>query len=252
MSEWSPEKYLLFQKQRTQPAIDLVNRVRDLNPSMVADLGCGPGNSTAVLKSVFPKAEITGFDSSPAMIKKAAAEHPDLKFNLCDVKDLNGEFDLLFSNACLQWVPDHENLILNLISHLTAGGVLAVQIPMNSQAPLYRIIHDVAAESKWDFSSASFETNDVLTPEEYHDILSSCVDSFEIWQTVYHHVLPSHESLLDWVRSTRLRPYLEVLASKEQKKFETLILEQAKSAYPFTKSGEVIFHFKRLFFLARR
>lgn len=252
MSDWNPEKYLLFKKQRTQPAIDLAKRVRDCAPETVVDIGCGPGNSTAVLRSVFPNADILGIDSSENMIAKAKAEHSDLSFQVCGAEELTGSYDLLFSNACLQWIPDHETLLPSLMQKLTENGVLAVQIPMNQNEPLFRIIQEVAAQPKWNFGNVHFEKNDTLSPEEYYDILSTCAGSFEMWETVYYHAMPSHEHLIEWVRSTRLRPYLDVLDDAGKQALEREILHKAKAAYPFTASGEVILKFRRFFFVAHK
>lgn len=252
MADWNPEKYLLFKKQRTQPAIDLANRVRGCTPKKIVDIGCGPGNSTAVLREVFPEAEIRGIDSSASMIERARAKHGDLDFSLCSAEELDGTYDLLFSNACLQWIPNHGMLIPHLMEKLTDGGALAVQMPMNREEPLYQIIRTVAAESKWDFQKVCFETNDTLAPEEYFNILSDCSGSFEQWETVYYHVLPSHEHLIDWVRETRLRPYLAVLNDAQKQLFEGEILARVRAAYRPTSSGEVILKFRRFFFVACR
>lgn len=250
MSDWNPKKYLLFKKQRTQPAIDLANRVRDCGAETAADIGCGPGNSTAVLRDVFPHAKILGIDSSANMIRKAKETHSGLDFAVCSAEDLTGSYDLLFSNACLQWIPHHETLIPQLMEKLTEHGVLAVQMPMNFNEPLFRIIREVSSESDWNFENVCFEKNDTLSPEEYFDILSSCSSSFEVWETVYYHALPSHEHLIEWVRGTRLRPYLDVLDDKQKVEFEGEILSRLKEAYPFTASGEVILKFRRFFFTA--
>lgn len=252
MSDWNPEKYLLFKKQRTQPAIDLARRVLDCQPRTIADIGCGPGNSTAVLKSIFPDAQLIGIDSSEGMIAKARSAHGDIEFSVCRAEDLAGNYDLLFSNACLQWIPEHETLIPKLMVRLNPGGAMAVQMPMNHDEPLYRIISHVAAGPKWDFSGVHFEKNDVLSPAEYYDILSRCADSFEMWETVYYHALPSHEHLLEWVRGTRLRPYLDALDEAGAREFESEILSAAKAAYAPTSSGEVILKFRRFFFIARK
>lgn len=252
MPDWNPEKYLLFKKQRTQPAIDLANRVRDCNPKTIVDIGCGPGNSTAVLHTLFPQAELRGIDSSPGMIERARAKYSDIPFSLCGAEELTGAYDLLFSNACLQWIPDHAALIPQLMEKLTGGGVLAVQMPMNRDEPLYRIIREVAAEPKWDFRDVYFDTNDTLAPEAYFDILSGCSVSFEQWETVYYHALPSHEHLIDWVRETRLRPYLAALDGSRQQLFEQEILARVKEIYHPTPGGDVILKFRRFFFVARR
>ena len=250
MSEWNSDLYLKFKSQRTQPATDLVERVKKYNPSDIADLGCGPGNSTAVLRSAFPNARIVGIDSSSAMIGKAKKTCPDTEFKLCDIRNLNEKYDLLFSNACLQWIPDHDTLLPCLMERLNAGGVLAVQIPINGEEPLYRIIRETAEQSEFDFSKAYSEKNDALAPEEYYEILAACSSSFDIWETVYYHDMPSHEDLINWVRSTRLRPYLDCLKEEEKIEFERRILDRVAEHYPVRGNGNVILKFRRLFFTA--
>lgn len=252
MSDWNPEKYLRFKAQRTQPAIDLANRVRDCGAKTIVDIGCGPGNSTAVLRSVFPHAQILGIDTSENMIATAREKHADIKFSVCSAEELCGSYDLLFSNACLQWIPKHEALIPRLMQRLTANGVLAVQMPMNQDEPLFRSIKEVAADPAWQFENVCFEKNDTLSPQEYFDILSSCASSFDMWETVYYHAMLSHEHLLEWVRGTRLRPYLDVLDAGQKTAFEDAILHKVKNAYPFTASGEVILKFRRFFFVAHK
>lgn len=250
MSEWNAEKYLIFKNERTQPCIDLASRIRFIKPNTVADLGCGPGNSTAVLGSVFPNAQITGFDNSENMISKARQTYPQIDFKLLSVWDIDSKYDLIFSNACLQWVQDHEKLIPFLLGKLNKNGTLAVQMPMNFEEPLFKIIKETAAYPKWDFSNVYFEKNDILKPSEYYDILSRYAESFNIWETVYYHTMKTHTQLIDWVRTTRLRPYLDVLSDEQKVEFENDILSKAKKAYPFTENGSIIFRFRRLFFVA--
>lgn len=254
MSEWNSELYLKFKRQRTQPAEDLARRIEKYAPKIVtvADLGCGPGNSTAVLRSVFPNAEIVGIDNSENMVEKARQTYPDIDFRLGEVQNIDGKYDLIFSNACLHWIPDHHALLPYLTEHLNDGGVLAVQIPINWDEPLYKIIKSTAQQSNFDFSGAYFEKNDALSPNEYYDILSTCASSFDIWETVYYHEMASHEDLINWVRSTRLKPYLECLSDDDKKAFEAELLENVKEEYPIMKSGKVIFKFRRLFFIAKK
>ncbi len=247
---WNADKYLQFENERTQPCIDLANRISAAEPKTVIDLGCGPGNSTNVLRTVFPDSDILGIDNSQNMIDKAAETHPDIHFKLCGVREIAGNYDLIFSNACLQWLDDHDSLIKFLMGRLNEGGILAVQMPMNGEEPLYKIIRDVVDSSAFDFSSVCFEKNDVLAPENYFDILSTCSAGFHIWETVYYHTVKSHEQLLDWVRATRLRPYLEALDDKNRTAFEAEILNRARKAYPFTANGSILFRFRRLFFTA--
>lgn len=247
---WNADEYLQFENERTQPCIDLANRIRGFAPKSIIDLGCGPGNSTNVLQTVFPESDILGIDNSQNMIDKARSAHPEIRFELCGVRDISGSYDVIFSNACLQWLDDHDSLIEFLMSRLNDGGVLAVQMPMNGEEPLYRIIREVVGSSEFDFSSVCFEKNDVLAPDKYYDILSKCSSGFHIWETVYYHTMKSYEQLVDWVRATRLRPYLEVLRDEEKAAFEAQILEKVRSAYPFTENGSIILRFRRLFFTA--
>ena len=237
---WNSQQYLKFIQQRTQPTKDLAARVQSDSIQTIVDLGCGPGNSTAVLRKSFPQAKILGIDSSENMIEKAKQSYPELFFELRDLNQLEGEYDLIYSNACLQWVANHEVLIPFLMRHLTENGVLAVQIPMNQHEPLYEIIHEVTHDPKWGFDSKLFEANIVLEPIQYFELLSSCSSSFDIWESVYYHAMPDHQSLLEWVKSTRLRPFLDGLNQEKALELENEILEKAIQVYPMTESKEII------------
>ena len=255
MSEWSSEQYLKFKNQRTQPAIDLAQRIADKNPRTVLDIGCGPGNSTAVLKSTFPAARIVGIDSSPEMIEKAKASCTDIEFKLCDIAaDMEKleSYDVIFSNACLQWVPDHKELIPALFGKLNDGGVLAVQIPMNYKEPLFVVENDVLSEPRWGFADKEIRTVATLPPEEYFDILVSCTNDFDIWETVYYHRMPSVAAMVEWIKGTNLRPYLSVLDEKKAKELETEITVRAAEVYAKQENGEYIFRFRRFFFIAQK
>ena len=252
MAEWNSEQYLKFKKQRTQPSVDLANRIKDCNPKSVIDLGCGPGNSTHILKLTFPNADVMGIDNSANMIKKAKSAYSDLNFSLCDVHSIEGRYDLLFSNACLQWLPNHEKLLPELMGKLNDGGVLAVQIPMNGEEPLYEIMREIVNEPKWGFQSANLDNNATLTPNEYFNILSDCSGEFQIWETKYYHNLPNHKALVEWIKGTRIRPYLAHLSSEAGELFEQEIYERTKEAYPVMKNGEVILCFNRFFFVAEK
>lgn len=251
MSDWNPKKYLQFRQQRTQPAVDLANRIVT-SPKTIVDIGCGPGNSTKVLRKKFPIADILGIDSSENMILRAKddAENENIRFHVCTADDLDGQYDLLFSNACLQWIPEHEKLLPNLMEKLNDGGCLAVQMPMNQEEPLFQAIKELADNPKWNFESVCFEKNDVLTPSRYYDILSGCSASFDMWETVYYHSLPSHEHLIDWVRSTRLRPYLDALNGDEKIIFEKELFDMVRQKYRICENGDVVLKFRRFFFIA--
>lgn len=253
MSQWSSIQYLKFENQRTQPAIDLAKKIAVKQPKNILDIGCGPGNSTSVLKKMFPQAYILGVDNSEDMIERAKEVYPDTNFQICDVTteiDKIDNYDVIFSNACLQWIPNHKTFIPMLFNKLNENGILAVQIPINGQETLFKIMNDVISEPQWNFSSINVETNETLLPEEYFDILSDCTNNFDIWETVYYHNMPSVEAMVEWIKGTRLRPYLNALEKENAEKLEIEILKRAAIAYKVQKNGEIIFKFRRLFFVA--
>lgn len=255
MSQWNSELYLKFKNQRTQPAIDLIKRISVEQPTNILDVGCGPGNSTSVLQKCFPQAYILGVDNSENMIKKASESYSDLNFQLCDVTnelDKLGKYDIIFSNACLQWIPEHKKFIPLLFDKLNENGVLAVQMPMNAQEPLYEIINEIVSEQQWDFASMNIETNATLLPEQYFDILSSCTKHFDIWETVYYHNMPSVQAMVEWVKGTRLRPYLNALDRNDAERLEKAVTNRAAEIYDPQINGEIIFKFRRFFFVAKK
>lgn len=256
MSDWNSQQYLKFKKERTQPSVDLANRITVRHPQRIIDIGCGPGNSTAVLKNRYPDAYILGADFSPNMIEKARADHPDMDFMLFDAtKDfdkLDGKFDIVFSNACIQWIPDHKKLLPDMMRILEPGGVLAIQVPNQSEMPINSIVSQVIKTDKWKNKLAQKREFYNLTQEEYFDILADISSDFSMWKTVYFHRLPSQQSIVEWYKSTALKPFLDVLSEEEKIDFEEDILEEVKKHYPVQANGEVIFRFSRLFFIAEK
>jgi len=255
MADWNSEQYLKFKAQRTQPAIDLAARL-DGDPLEIIDLGCGPGNSTRVLKNRFPDAFVIGADNSMNMVKKAREENPDLEFISLDISgdlsEIHGKFDVVFSNACLQWVPDHAELLPRLFGLLREGGTFAAQIPMNFDEPIHRIVGRVSESGKWRAKFPEKRIFGTLTQSEYFDILSGMTDDFEIWQTTYCHRMPSIESIIEWYRSTGLRTYLAALSDEEGEDFVADISAELAKKYPKQKNGEIIFRFPRFFFIAKK
>lgn len=255
MPNWNPEQYEKFIMDRTQPAIDLAHRLDLENPLTVLDVGCGPGNSTRILKNRFPDAEVIGMDNSDEMLKKAAALNPDIKFIKFDISnDLSefaGKFDIVFSNACIQWLPNHKKLISNLMALLKPNGILAVQIPMQREHPIHTIISEITDSPKWSGKLTKRESNN-LTTTEYYDILSDISSSFDIWETTYCHHMPDHDSIIEWYKGTKLRPYLEQLSDTDAKEFIGDIYNELTVKYKLQKNGEIMFKFPRLFFIARK
>ncbi len=256
MADWNAELYSKFLKDRTQPSIDLANRIMSDNPKSIIDIGCGPGNSTRVLKDKFPNARVIGVDSSKDMIKTAESNYNDIEFMMFDAgKDfdkLNDKFDIVFSNACIQWIPNHEKLLKNMMSILNDGGIMAVQTPMNYKEPIHRIIEGLVYSDKWKNYFHNPREFYNLKQEEYFDLLSKISSNFTIWETVYCHRMPSHESIMEWYRSTGLRPYLSALSEKKAAEFEKDVFEQVEKEYPVQENGEIIFRFPRFFFTAAK
>lgn len=254
MFRWNSIQYEKFIRERTQPAIDLANRIQIQNPKNAIDIGCGPGNSTNILHEKFVNARITGVDNSQEMINRAKVNYPDLDFLFFDAtKDfgkLGTKYDIVFSNACIQWIPNHRMLIENMSNILNDDGVLAIQTPMNYQEPIHLIIEELIASRKW---KAKFPDPRIfynLTPEEYFDLLSKTFSDFTTWETIYHHRMPSHESIVEWYKGTGLWPYLSVLDEIDALAFEQEVFNEVVKAYPKQENGEIIFRFPRFFFTA--
>ena len=256
MHKWDANQYLKFEQERTQPAVDLVNRIEHKASSTILDVGCGPGNSTQVLFTRFPHADILGIDNSETMIAAAKAAHPHLSFSLCDASvglhTLGRTFDLIFSNACLQWIPDHPALINTLFGLLNPGGCLAVQIPMNYNEPIHKIIAAVSTSEKWDAKFPQPRVFYTLSPEQYFDLLVDLTPDFKVWSTTYFHRMRSHHDILEWYRGTGLKPYLAALNSTDCKEFEADIYAEIVKTYLPQRNGEIIFRFPRLFFTAQK
>lgn len=254
MTDWNSTQYLKFESERTQPAIDLVNRINLKNPKKIIDIGCGPGNSTQVLAKKYPNAYILGVDNSENMVATAKKNNPDLDFCMCDVSHelslLHNDFDIVFSNACIQWVPHHKQLLKDLLGLLNKDGILAVQIPMNYHEPIHQIIGEVCSSQKWKGYFSDPRIFYTLTQGEYFDVLSEISVTFNLWETTYYHVMKSHDDILEWYRGTGLRPYLSVLGDDKKAEFENDIMDHIVQRYPKQNNGEIIFRFPRFFFMA--
>jgi trans-aconitate 2-methyltransferase len=251
---WNSSQYLRFEEERTQPAIDLVNRIHLSAPKKVLDVGCGPGNSTQVVSRKFPDAAILGIDNSENMIETAKSNYPSFEFKTCDAsKDLDSlgnDFDLVFSNACIQWIPNHNQLIQTMMRCLKPGGILAVQIPMNYQEPIHKIIGEITISDPWRAEFPNPRIFYTLSSSEYYDLLSNLSTQFSIWETTYCHILKSHQDIIEWYRGTGLRPYLDVLSQEKKTSFEQEVFERIVEAYPPQKNGSILFKFPRFFFTA--
>ncbi len=255
MPTWNPDLYLKFGNERAQPAIDLVSAIDIESPKKIIDLGCGSGNSTALLKNRWPNAEITGLDSSLEMIEKARESDSSIDWIVGHIEDLspNDKYDLIFSNAALQWIENHDRLLPCLVDALTNNGVFAAQVPNNESSPYHQVILRVASNPKWSHKLAA--AKNPLTYHSidyYYELLETQCSSLRLWETEYCHVMDSAESILQWTSGTGLRPYLEALKTEEERNaFKAEALEGYRDAYPVQSNGKVLFPFRRQFILAR-
>jgi len=252
--DWQPDRYLLFGDERTRPAADLAARVQVENPKAAVDLGCGPGNSTEVLRRRWPGARVLGVDNSPEMIEAARAACPDGEWMLLGIEQWAPEsrFDVVFSNAALQWVPDHGALVKRLFGCIAAGGALAFQIPSERFSLVRSFIHEIAQEPAWVARMARpLALLTMESPGFYYDRLAPSARSLDIWETEYQHVLESHQAIVDWISSTGLRPFLEALDTVDERgRFVEQLLERVRESYETRADGKVLYPFRRTFVIA--
>ena len=252
---WDPEVYLRFADLRARPAFELLARVPLDAPRLVVDLGCGPGNSTALLARRWPDARLIGVDSASAMLKRAEQEGPAAEWVLADAAGYRppAPADLIFSNALFQWIPDHASLFPDLMERLAPGGVLAVQMPNNFGAPSHRLLAETARKGPWaGLVEDLVREQPVASPETYYDLLAPRSAALDIWNTEYLQVLTGPNAVLDWVRGTALTAYLERLKGMNTGDFLDAYAARLRRAYPPRPDGTTLFPFKRLFLVARR
>lgn len=253
MPTWNASQYLQFADQRTRPCRELVARIRFNEPKRIVDLGCGPGNSTAVLRERWPTAEIVGVDSSSAMIAAAKAEHPHGHWEIGDIASWSASspVDLVFSNAAVHWVDDHAALLPRLLRQVAPNGALALQVPGNFDAPAHRLMRELAASATWqdDFRKPVREWH-VHEPAFYYDAVAEHAREVDLWTTDYMQVMPGPEAIVDWYKGTGLRPFLDALAEAKRKAFMRDYLSLITEAYPRRVDGKVLFPFLRLFLIA--
>jgi trans-aconitate 2-methyltransferase len=205
VSRWNPDSYLRFEHERTLPSRDLAARIDLADPRTIIDIGCGPGNSTDVLGSAWPDARVVGLDNSAEMIRKARAAHPRYEWILADASSWQSDtrFDLVFSNATIQWIPDHGKLLGQLYDRVNPRGALAVQVPFNVDSPLYQALVSVSERSTWrDTMRGCADQIFYADENHYYEILAPLSGRLELWKTTYIHVMADHQGLIDWYSST--------------------------------------------------
>lgn len=254
---WSAKQYVAFEDERTRPARDLL---ADLPPGDVRsaiDIGCGPGNSTQLLVERFSGATVRGVDSSADMIEAARQRLPQVQFDTVDIGSWNdsGPFDVIFANAVLQWLPDHDTLLPSLVARLTEGGSLAIQMPDTLNQPSHRLMREVAAAGPWagKLADAAGQRTDIASASDYYSMLKPHCSRVDVWLTTYHHPLAQGASgVVEWFKGSGLRPFLQPLNDTEKAQFLEQYLAAVEQAYPVLPDGSVLLPFPRLFIVATR
>jgi trans-aconitate 2-methyltransferase len=250
---WDPQQYLRFAGQRLRPALDLIAHIPIEHPQTVADLGCGTGNVTRILRGRWPQAHITGVDGSPQMLAEARKANADIAWeqSQLDVWNPPEKYDLIFSNAALHWLDDHPALFAQLAGNIAGGGVLAVQMPRNFAAPSHTLMHELALSPPWhDVLARLLRPMPVLEPTAYYNLLASRAHSVDIWETEYLQVLEGENPVAEWTKGTWLAPLLAALAPGARAAFEFEYRRRVAQAYPRRPDGKTLFPFRRLFIVA--
>jgi trans-aconitate 2-methyltransferase len=272
---WDATLYLRFGGERARPFFDLLARVGAEMPRYVIDMGCGPGNLTATLAQRWPSATVCGVDNSPQMIEAArqlvpaqavrtavsagsgptlTSHAPGLSFMLDDIRHWKPQHlpDVIISNAVLQWVPDHRELIVRWVDQLADGGWLAFQVPGNFDQPSHAILRELAASARWRPLLRDVELNrQTADPADYAELLARAGCEVDAWETTYLHILPGEDPVLEWYKGTGLRPVLAVLDADQAADFLAEYGEQLRAAYPPASFGTML-PFRRVFAVAQR
>ena len=245
---WDPSVYQRYGDERSRPFFDLVAQIRAEKPRAVVDLGCGPGSLTVTLAERWPAASITGVDSSPEMIARASQSGSAVRFVEGDVREWRPgpDVDVVVTNATLQWVPGHQDLLRRWARELPSGAWIAMQVPGNFDAPSHRALREVAAGTP---AAGVLREAPVEDPAGYADLFEAA----NAWETTYLHLLPQNgpdHPVLRWMEGTALRPVRAVLDDAAWQDFRVALAARLADAYP-VRNGRVAFPFRRVFVVAQ-
>jgi trans-aconitate 2-methyltransferase len=248
---WDPERYLAYADERGRPFVELLTRVDAGQPDEVVDLGCGPGNLTRLLAERWPAAHVVGIDSSPEMVA-AGRDLPGVDLAVGDLRtwEPSAPVDVLVSNATLQWVPGHLDLLPRLTGHVAPGGWFAFQVPGNFDEPSHTIRRELAAEEPYAAHTAGVASPDAHDAATYLDTLARLGCEVDAWETTYLHVLTGEDPVFTWISGTAARPTLQALPEDLRPGFEAELKSRLRDAYPVGPAG-VVLPFRRVFVVAR-
>ncbi|WP_188983743.1 trans-aconitate 2-methyltransferase [Pseudomonas matsuisoli] len=254
---WSAKQYSKYEQERNRPIHDLLSQLNTEGIRSAMDLGCGPGNSTEILRARLPAADISGLDSSEDMLAAARKRLPGVTFEAGDISQwkANIPVDVILSNAALQWVPDHERLLPALLASLTPGGQLAAQMPDNLDEPAHKAMRAVASDARWAdrLKNAARPADSRHSPDWYYKVLRNAGASVNVWRTVYHHALAGGPAaIVEWFKGSALGPFLKPLNEEERELFLARYEEAVAKDHPTQPDGTVLLPFPRLFFVATR
>jgi trans-aconitate 2-methyltransferase len=254
VTTWEPQTYLRYADIRFRAGIDLLTRVPKLEYRTIYDLGCGTGHLTRILADTFPDSKVVGVDSSPEMLAEARREFPTIGWQQDDITGWHpaAPADLIYSNAALQWVPDHETLLPSLLNKLRPGGVLAMQVPRHFETPSHLELKELVMQSEWRAKLEPLLLTPVPPPEVYWRWLSPHARNLDLWETIYLQVLDGGDPVVNFMRGTALRPFLSVLQEHDAEKFIDAFAKRMSAAYPAQLNGQTLFPFRRLFLVAQR
>jgi trans-aconitate 2-methyltransferase len=258
-TQWNPSQYLKFSDHRLRPALELLARVPVTDPSLIYDLGCGPGNITRLIADQYPAATVYGLDNSPEMLAKAAADPSSIQWIEGDVETWSPSelVDLIYSNATLHWIPGHADLFPRLVASLKPGGCLAVQMPLSWGMESHRLMRETLTNGGpggTSLGTAELHTavarKWVEAGEYYYDLLVDITATLDIWAVEYIQVLEGEDPVLEWVKGTGLRPILNGLNDAERELFLAEYKQRLRAAYPMRPNGKTLYPFHRLFIVA--
>ena len=254
MARWSPATYLQYRDERSRPFFDLTERIALTSPARVVDLGCGPGELTVALSQRWPHAVVEGLDSSPDMVAAAAQHATDrVRFRLQDLTAWRPDapVDVIVSNATLQWVPGHRELLPRLVERLTDDGVLAFQVPGNFGEPSHVLLRQLAADDRFAAATSAVEYPAAEDAATYLSDLQQLNCRVDAWETTYLHVLTGDDPVFTWISGTGARPVLQALDPDARAVFEHEYKALLREAYPAQRFGTVL-PFRRVFAVAQR